>query len=387
LPLTLRCESLSAIIIVIAGRGGKAVSMTSSPREEPRIAIVGCGALTDLFYAPALAALGRRRPLKVAALIDPNPARIAALRPAFPDSVGGATLANIPDDIDLAIVASSAGFRAAQTIELLGRGMHVLCGMPMARSAAECDTMIAAAQAAGRVLAVGHFKRFFPATRHIKDLVERQVFGRLQDFHFLDGGALGWLAQSPAPFDREASGGALIDIGVHALDLLLWWFGEPAKLACADDAMGGVEANATVRLGYSDGVTGTLVISRDIEMRNRAVLRFERGWIAWNPADANHIELGWSDCYALRATVHQAVSVAGRPAAGDPAPGRHQAVVLQLDNILDAIQDAGRVDVSGKDSRRVMALVDRCYANSTLIDMPWLSASEYQRGMELRCSR
>lgn len=362
--------------------------MTSSTRDGHRIAIVACGALTELFYVPALTLLSRKRPLKVAALIDPNAARVAAIQASFPGSIGGAALADIPDDIDLAIVASPAGFHAEQTAALLGRGMHVFCEKPMARSAAECDAMVAAARAADRVLAVGHFKRFFPATRQIKEVVDLQTFGRLVSFQFFDGGKFGWPAQSRTLFDRAAGGGGvLIDIGVHALDLALWWFGEPSEIDCSDDAMGGVEANAAVTLTYANGASGTLVVSRDVDTPNRFVIRFERGWIAWNPVDSNHIELGWGDRYALKATTHHAGSAMRLPAAADLAPSRHQAFVLQLDNMLDAIEGKAPVEVSGEDGHRVMALIDRCYADSGLMEMPWLSAAERHKAMELRCSR
>lgn len=361
--------------------------MTSSPRDETRIAIIACGALTELFYAPALIELGRKRRLKVAAVIDPNPARVAAIQPLFPGSIGGGSIRDIPDGIDLAIVASPAGFHGEQTIALLRRGMHVFCEKPMARSAAECDAMVGAAREAGRLLGIGHFKRFFPATQQIKELVERQVFGPLIDFHFFDGGKFGWPAQSRSLFDREAGGGGvLIDIGVHALDLALWWFGEPSEVACADDAMGGVEANVAVTLSYPGGATGTLMASRDVDTPNRYLMRFERGWVAWNSVDANHIELGWGDRYALRAETHEARSQIRLPIAGDIAPSRHQAFMLQIDAMIDATQGKGAVGVSGEDGRRVMALIDRCYAGSMLIDMPWLSAAERDKAMELRCA-
>jgi hypothetical protein len=55
--------------------------------------------------------------------------------------------------------------------------------------------------------------------------------------------------------------------------------------------------------------------------------------------------------------------------------------------MLDAIEGKGSVEVSGEDGSRVMALIDRCYADSRLMEMPWLSATERQKAMELRCSR
>lgn len=355
---------------------------------ELRIAIVGCGALTELFYAPALTCLNKNQRLRVAALIDPNPVRVAAIAAHFPDSKRGSRLADIPPDTDLAIVASPAGFHAEQTVELLGRGMHVLCEKPMARTAAECSAMIEAATRADRLLAVGHFKRFFPATRQIKELVETQAFGAVRGFRFVDGGKFGWPAQSRTLFERKSGGGGvLIDIGVHTLDLALWWFGEPAEISCADDAMGGVEANAWVSMTYADGVTGEVIVSRDWDTPNRYVIRFERGWVAWNPIDANHVELGWGDKYALKAATHDLASSMLLPAAGREAATRHQAFMHEIENVVAAIRGTGRVGVTGEDGRRVMALIERCYAESTLIEMPWMSDTERERALELRCSQ
>jgi predicted dehydrogenase len=351
-----------------------------------RVAIVGCGALTELFYVPALRCLGRTRRATVAALVDPNAARAAIIARHFPGCATGADLADIPADTQLAIIASPAGFHAEQAIALLQRGMHVLCEKPMARSAAECDAMIEAARNAGRVLGLGHFKRFFPAARQIKELVDTQAFGRMRTFRFLEGDKFGWPAQSRTLFQRgSGGGGVLIDAGVHALDLALWWFGQPAEVACADDAMGGVEANARVSLAYADGGTGEVLVSRDWETPNRYMIQFERGWVAWSPTDGNHLELGWGERYALKATTHEAASFLRAPAAGREAATRHQAFMHEVENMFDAVRGRTRVEVPGEDGRRVMALIERCYASSTLADMPWLSATQRRRGQELRC--
>ena len=347
---------------------------------------MACGALTKLFYGPALNYLGKARRAAVVALVDPDPARLADISRLFPDAKTGGSLADIPADAQIAIVASPAGVHAAQTIELLQRGMHVLCEKPMAPSTAECDAMIAAARRADRLLAVGHFKRFFPTTRQIKELIDTQAFGRVRNFRFLDGGKFGWPAQSRAFFDRKSGGGGvLVDAGVHVLDLALWWFGEPSEVRCADDAMGGVEANARVLLTYPNGVAGEVILSRDWDTANRYVIQFERGWVAWNPIDGNHIDLGWGERYALKAVTHEAGSLMRLPAAGREAATRHQAFMHQVANMLDAARGDARVEVSGEDGRRAIALVERCYACSTLIDMPWMSAVERRQGAELRC--
>jgi predicted dehydrogenase len=356
--------------------------------DRLRVAIVGCGALAELFYVPAFRCLGGTCRATVAALIDSDPARAASVGRHFPDARIGTRLDDIPDDTQVAIVASPAGFHAEQTVALLRRGMHVLCEKPMAPSSAECDAMIAAARSAGRLLAIGHFKRFFPAARQIKDLVESQAFGRVRNFRFVDGGRFRWPARSRSFFERKSGGGGvLIDAGVHTLDLALWWFGEPGDIACADDAMGGVEANAHLSFVYPNGAAGDVILSRDWDMPTRYTIRFERGWVAWHPKDGNRIELGWGERYALKATTHEAGSLMRLPANGREAATRHQAFLHQVENVLEAVRGRARVEVGGADGRRVIALIERCYAGSALVDMPWMSAAERQRALELRCSR
>lgn len=350
---------------------------------ELRVVVVGCGALTELFYAPALTCLRASHALTVTALIDPDPARVAAIGKGFPQARRGAGLEDIAE-ADLAIVASPAAFHAGQTVALLERGFHVLCEKPMARSLAECDAMIAAARQAGRLLAVGHFKRFFPAVRQIKDLIDTGAFGRPLSFDFAEGGKFGWPARSRSFFERR-SGGVLADIGVHALDLALFWYGQPERLTCEDDAMGGVDANARVQLSYPNGLNGRVAVSRDWNMPNRFVLRFERGWIAWDPVDANGLELGWGDSYALKGTTHEAGRMFAQPAAGAPAATRHQAFMNQIVNVADAIRGHARLAVSGEEGRKVMALLEICHTESTLIDMPWMGAAERAAAEALRC--
>ena len=79
--------------------------MTTS--KPLRVALVGCGAVTKLYYTPALQQLERLGQVQVAALFDPNPANVAPIHQAFP-------AANPVQDfdqlarlgLDLAIVAS-----------------------------------------------------------------------------------------------------------------------------------------------------------------------------------------------------------------------------------------------------------------------------------------
>ncbi|MFM5985590.1 MAG: Gfo/Idh/MocA family protein, partial [Sphaerospermopsis kisseleviana] len=142
----------------------------SEPQSAPlRIALIGCGAITELYYAPALQEAARITTLHVVALFDPDQLRLERFQSALPGAnpihAFEALLATHPD---LAIVASPPRFHAGQTMALLAAGVNVLCEKPLACSLAEADQMLAAARSANRLLAVGLFRRFFPALQTIQ---------------------------------------------------------------------------------------------------------------------------------------------------------------------------------------------------------------------------
>src|SRR5918997_213797 len=145
-----------------------------------RVALVGCGAVSQRYYAPALQELARHRLLHVSALYDPEPRNVTRIEQSFPGAYRAGDLAGLPtQQIDLAIVASPPRYHADQTITLLRSGLSVLCEKPMATSVAEAEAMIEAAGSAPGILAIGLFRRFFPAAQTIHRIISLGVLGEL----------------------------------------------------------------------------------------------------------------------------------------------------------------------------------------------------------------
>lgn len=125
---------------------------------------------------------------------------------------------------------------APLSIAALRAGKHVLCEKPMARTVEECAAMIEAARASGRRLTIGHCLRFWPHYEKVKELLAGGGYGRALHASFHRSSALpqwsadGWLMR-PAE-----SGGVILDMHIHDVDVALWWFGEPAAI----HARGGV---------------------------------------------------------------------------------------------------------------------------------------------------
>lgn len=341
-----------------------------------RVALIGCGAVARLYYAPALRELESAGSVEVIALLDPAAGHAAHLRETFTAARTACQLSELqPREFDLAIVASPHSLHAAQAIHFLEAGVSVLCEKPMATSVDDAGAMERAATASGVLLAIGLVRRFFPATQAIRRLLALRILGEIVSFEFSEGCAsFGWPAASRGYFDkREAQGGVLMDIGVHALDLLQWWLGKPAIVEYADDAMGGIEANCLVRCRLDCGATGEVRLSRDCALANRYKVRGTRAWISWEAGQADHFDFGLADSsQVIRAGV-------GNPTAS----GFEQSFLNQLLNVIAALRGTEALLVPAAEGIAGIDLLEDCYRRRSLMSMPWLDDREIARGREL----
>lgn len=334
------------------------------------VVLVGCGAVSRLFYAPTLRALEAAGWLRVAGLVDPVESARHRLAHDFPDAGTAATLAQADAPRgSLAIIASPPRWHAEQSLAAFARGWHVLCEKPMAATSAEGDRMIAAARAADRLLAVGHYKRFFPSSHCLKFLCGPAApLGALRSFTIAEGGPFTWPAASPVFFQRrETPGGVLLDIGVHVLDLLRWWLGEPDDFSYADDAMGGLEANACLTLRFG-AVTGRVQLSRDWATAQAYRFVFEHGTVGWKVNDANGLSLTLDGLpWALQGILRDAAGAA----ATNP-----QSFIAQLQQVITATRSRAPLLVDGAEGVRALRLIEACYARKQLLPQPWLGGAE-----------
>lgn len=336
------------------------------------VILVGCGAVSRQFYLPTLRTLTRHGAIRVVALVDPSAEARSALAGEFPQAQSRDSLAAVEAQPDtLAIIATPPKLHARQTLESFARGWHVLCEKPMASTSAECETMIKAAAEAQRLLAVGHYKRFFPASQQIRALCAGGgPLGPIREISIHEGGPFRWPAASASFFRKEQTpGGVLLDIGVHVLDLVVWWLGEPTDFTYADDSMGGLETNARVQLTFTGDVRVTLNLSRDWSTRQRYDFRFEQGWAKWTVNDANGLTLGHNTLpFGLKAGLIEGEA--------QPAATNAQSFIAQLQNVAAAIQAKSEPFVPGPQGIRAVELIEACYARKTLLTQPWLEPDE-----------
>lgn len=357
------------------------MSQHHSVPKTLRIALVGCGAISESFYAPAISSIALIERLTVSCLVDPEQQRLSVLGTLFPSALQFTRLAHCnSDEFDLAIVASPQRFHAEQTMTLLTQGVHVLCEKPLAANLSEAETMVNVADEHDRLLAVGLFRRFFPITQWIRDLVSGEDLGSPIRFSWTEGGMFNWPAATPSFFRKESStGGVLADLGAHVLDLLLHWFGQVADVNYEDDAMGGLEANASLNMVFVNGVTGRVRLSRDTPISNAVWIEFERGTLWFQGSTADEFTLHFKHSNLVAKSYLYSKGYQRNPhhlAHGDPARTYAQSFMEQIRNFCKAIRGEEALLVPASEALPSISLIEQCYASRKLMKLPWLSAGE-----------
>lgn len=129
-------------------------------------------------------------------------------------------------DVDLVVIATPNALHEPQALHALAHGKNVLVEKPMALTVAAASGMIAAARAAGRTLAVGHMWRYRAEVIALRNRIAAGDFGGIVRTHgfgvHAHWGPSGWFTD-PA----LAGGGALIDMGIHAIDTARFLLGDP----------------------------------------------------------------------------------------------------------------------------------------------------------------
>lgn len=200
------------------------------PGSPLRIGLVGAGLIARRSHLPAFAALDRARVTAVAS------GRVESAQSASDefsiDRVYGSWQELVADpEIDAVDICAVNSLHAPIAIAAARAGKHVLVEKPMAISLPEADEMISAAGEAGVILMVAHNLRFAPVFGELKRLVDKEVIGPVHSVRaaFMHAGPdESWGATSDWFWlEDTAGGGAVLDLGIHMIDLLRWIIDRP----------------------------------------------------------------------------------------------------------------------------------------------------------------
>jgi len=132
-------------------------------------------------------------------------------------------------EVDAVLVALPTSLHRMATEAAANAGKHVFCEKPIARTAEDGRAMVAACEAAGVTLMIGHVVRFFPEWARAKEIIERGEIGQVG---MIRARRTNPPVQERSPWfaDVEKNGGVVLDLMVHELDTLCWIFGDVERL-------------------------------------------------------------------------------------------------------------------------------------------------------------
>jgi predicted dehydrogenase len=328
------------------------------------VGLIGAGTISRTHARAASELPG----VKVVAVVGTNRGKTAALAAEH----GAKEYASLDEflrhrPMEAVLIGSPSGVHADEAIAAARAGLHVLCEKPLDVTTERVDAMVAAADKAGVKLGVMFQDRTKPDLRRLKKLVDEGGLGR----PLLASARVRWW-RPPEYYASSAwrgtwkldGGGALMNQGVHTVDLLLWLLGdvrrvtartattfhtievEDTALALLEFASGAVatlEATTTAYPGYPRrlelvGTEGTVAVENDRLVTADLRTPLEGGLDA-AAGDAN--TLG-STHLVTDATGHRNL----------------------IEDFRRAVETNGRPACDGRDGRRSVELVQAVYRSS-----------------------
>lgn len=192
-----------------------------------KVGIIGCGTIANNAHIPAYMANSE---VEIKYFCDIIIDKAEKAVNEYGCGVAVADYQTILEDPEITAVSICTPnyAHASIAIDCLRAGKNVLCEKPAARTYAEALEMQKVQHETGKVLNIGVVNRFNTGVNHIKKLIEDGELGEIYHIY------VSFRAHRSIPglggdFTTKsvAGGGALIDWGVHFLDIVMYCTGDP----------------------------------------------------------------------------------------------------------------------------------------------------------------
>jgi predicted dehydrogenase len=277
--------------------------------------------------------------------------------------------------VDAVIICLPNFLHFPASLAALEAGKHVLCEKPPTMNAAEMKVLREEASRRGLIYCFSRQFRFTPGMRLARSLVSEGRLGKI--YHAkatfvrsrgIPVGIGAWFTEK-----KRSGGGALIDIGIHALDAVWYLMGAPRPTAVSAQVFRNFEHLVKVPVfDVDDAAFGF------IRFDNGAVVQLETSWagnltddIPWRQYFGT--ELVNSVLYGTKATIRLNPLALFEDQNGklvtvplQPEQGEVSGFELQLRNFLDAIRGKAKPINSADQAVALMEMIDGIYASSEL---------------------
>ena len=206
------------------------------------------------------------------------------------------------DDVDAVDICTPNYLHSIIAIDALNAGKHVLTEKPDAMTPELAEDMKAAAEANGKVLMAIRNNRFSNGSKYVKKLIENGELGEIYMAR------CGWQRRRGIPgkggwFTTKSlsGGGPLIDLGVHMIDLTMYFMGNPAPATVSGNIYtkfaGGDDVSDSEHSQFGDKTEGEGTFDVEdlatgfVRFKNGACMQLEFSWASNIDKEKTYVEL------------------------------------------------------------------------------------------------
>ncbi|MBQ8174931.1 MAG: Gfo/Idh/MocA family oxidoreductase [Clostridia bacterium] len=208
--------------------------------EKIKVALIGFGGIARFHNAAYKTLSAKGVPVELVAVCDRNMEQFTkeiAINFGGGDSTipaGARTYTDVDEmitheDFDMADICLPSFLHKEYTVKLLSAGKHVLCEKPMALSYEDAEEMMRMAKKNDRRLMIGLDLHFTPEYLFLGDAIRSEEFGRLEYIHLWRNSMYPNWGAGDHFSNRKKSGGLVIDMHVHDVDIIRHFLGEPTS--------------------------------------------------------------------------------------------------------------------------------------------------------------
>jgi UDP-N-acetyl-2-amino-2-deoxyglucuronate dehydrogenase len=326
------------------------------------VGIIGAGNISETHARAAAELPGVRITAVFGANREKTSALAARYQAASYDTLA-AFLAHRP--MDVVAIGSPSGLHAEQGIAAARCGLHVLVEKPIDITTERADALVAAADEAGVTLGVFFQDRFKPDLVRLKGLLDEGRLGR----PLVVDARVPWYRPPEYYLGSKwrgtwslDGGGALMNQGIHTVDLLLWLMGDVRRVQSrTTTALHGIEVEDTAMalLDFENGAVGSLVATTAAYpgYPRRLQVTGAGGTALIEQDRLVALDLRQPGGDAVIAPVEACGASASSPVVTDVGP--HRAV---FEDFFEAIATGRSPRCDGREGRRSVALVQSIYA-------------------------
>lgn len=250
------------------------------------------------------------------------------------------------DDIDAVSICTPHHLHAPMAMQAIEAGKHVLIEKPLANSEEDCLRIIRAADEKNVRLMLAYVVRYLPSIRKLKEVIDSGKFGAPIDAECWVQGRLNPMPGSWFSSIDTLGGGVLFSHGCHYVDILLYLFGDPARVAHFGTRIGTewLEGEGTSHglIEFDSGVVAHIATSWGMKASNpparyqihttegMLVLATDMWTVEWVTKDGSE-------------------TIFERP---ESATTPHHSISYEIEHFLDAVTSGTRPETDGIDALR-----------------------------------